>query len=264
MKRTLTVIAALGLIAGACGSSDGDTPAAEDTATTVAASNDDGADDAASEPAADDPTADDAMADDAMADDGTADDGSGNDGGGATIRSINDIPKPCREAMADFLREIEPVVSGIDWENATMADFEDIGTEFQALSDDFDARSASEGCDDLNFENDDTSFDLVIEFAKDEAPGTVAFFEFLQSFIGDSSIGSVDPVDDSASGAEISTCEDALAFMQNLIGSYDSVAEVPMSELLKFTDISTTAYTTCTPAQLEFFDSDEFTAFFDQ
>ena len=61
----------------------------------------------------------------------------------------------------------------------------------------------------------------------------------------------------------LESCDDATAFVQSLMADYDSFQQVPAAELVKFTQI-TALFMTCTPEQLEFFESDEFTAFFDE
>ena len=155
------------------------------------------------------------------------------------------------------MREIEPIVSSIDWQTATLSDFEGIATEFEAKAEEFDTATFGAGCDDVDFEGDG-DFDLLIEFAMDEAPGVVGFFEFfaeLQTSFGDATGGG----DGSASG-DIETCADAVDFVQNLMDTYDSFNEVPASELLKFTSLSS-LFVTCSPEQLAILEGDEFGAF---
>jgi hypothetical protein len=248
MKRIVTVVAALGLVVGACGSSD--EPASSSSPDASADGTDETVVEITDTTAADDETP---QGDDPAA---APDDGDDNSSGGS-IRSINDIPEVCREEMASFMREIEPIVSTIDWQTATLADFESIATEFEAKSEEFDSATLGAGCDDLDFEGDG-EFDLLIEFAEDEAPGVVGFFEFLaalQTSIGDATGGG----DGSASG-DLETCADAVDFVQNLMDTYDSFSEVPAADLIKFTSI-TSLFTTCSPEQLAILEGDEFNAF---
>jgi hypothetical protein len=243
MKRLMTVVAALTLVAAACGGGDDSTADATADAPTGST---------ADESTADESTADDAtMTEEPSAgpgdDTSDADDDDG-DVSGSEIRSISDVPPVCQDAMARFLRALEPIVSPIDWEGATMADFEQIALEFEAKSDEFETAIGDADCDDLNFV-DDSEGDILIEFASSEAPGAVGFLEFL-----DQMRTGTTPGGDGTDTAAIETCQDAIDFLQGLIDDYASIAEVPASELLKIPSIAA-LYADCTPEQLEFFDS---------
>lgn len=286
MKRIMSAVVALGLVVGACGGGDDSaSDASEETSTessdasieTTDESTDTSDGETASGESSPDETADemtestaesadDGTDDDESADGGTDDetagmtddDGSDDDGSGTPIRSISDVPEVCREQMAEFLRAMEPIVSSIGWENATLNDFETIAEEFEALAEDFEDESAAASCDDLEFV-DDNEIELMIEFAEDEAPGVVGFLEFLDG------MRTPDPGDgsgDAGSDGTLEDCDDAIAFVQHLADTYDSMADVPASELMKMTQMST-ALMTCTPAQLEAFDSGELGDFLD-
>lgn len=237
MKRIGCVVASLGLLVAACGSGD-DEPAANDSGDQSIGAT-------ADEPAA-------GGADDQQVDGFVA----------GPIGSIGDVPEVCRQAMAGFLREVEPIVSPIDWQTATVADFAEITEDFEALSDDFERTFDSSGCGDLDFV-DDNEFGLMTEFARSEAPGTVGFLEFLDALTaGVASIGETgdDPADGSADGGSLETCDDGIAFVQGLMDRYDAFVEVPAAELLKFTQVAA-LFLTCTPEQRQFLESDEVTDF---
>lgn len=51
----------------------------------------------------------------------------------------------CIELLGAFLKKIEPTVSVINWEEATLADFEEFTQSFEADSDSFDAETAAAG-----------------------------------------------------------------------------------------------------------------------
>jgi hypothetical protein len=268
MKRITCVVAALGLVLAACGSSDEEPAANSSGDDPIEASADETTDEepagepsddapADEEPAANDDTGDDPASDDSSASD---DDGNVVSSGGA-INSINDIPQVCRDAMADFLREVEPIVSTIDWQTATIADFEAIAADFEAVSDEFDNSFDSRGCEDLEFSGDN-EFELMIDFARSEAPGTVSFLEFLNVLgTGVSSTGDAGD-DGSASGGELATCDDATAFVESLLENYDNYTQVPAAEFLQLSQI-TSLFITCTPEQLEFLTGDAFNDFFE-
>ena len=257
-------LAALGLVVGACGGGDdASTPDdAADVSTDVSVEPSGEVTEeptAGDEPTADDPTDGESTADEMTgdtADEMTGDDEADDTGGGTEIRSMNDVPQECRDEMARFLREVEPIVSSIDWENASFSDFEGISDDFEAISDDFEASSASAGCDDLDFVGENET-ELLIEFARDEAPGTVPFLEFI-SVLSEAATPGGDG--GSASGDALESCDDAIAWIEGLLAEYDSFADVPAAELLQFTQLSS-LFGTCSPEQLAFFDSPEVAAF---
>lgn len=238
------VIAAL--LLAACGS---DTTSEETT---------DAEDLASAATPADDADADDDGDDDGASVSGLADDDD-SDGEAISVSSLDDVPEVCRDLMADFLKDIEPVVSPIDWDNATLADFETISAEFEARADQFDAESDAAGeCDNIDLEDDD-SFDLLIDFAQDEAPGTVGFLTFISQFVDAAAAA----MGDTATGAGVETCEEAIAFMDELMENYESMEDVPVSELTAMADIATVIFT-CSPEQMAYFDSPEVNAFFEE
>ncbi len=272
MKRAVALMAIAGLGLAACGDDDDDAGATTDA--PVAEPADEPADEPTDEPAgepADEPAAEPAS-EPASEPDGGEDVSDGDDGDDATddtssgdpviVRSLADVPDQCKDEMADFLRKIEPVVGSIDWQTATFADFETIGTEFDALSDEFDENSAISGCDALEFEGVD-EFAVLLEFASDVAPGTVGFFQFIDAFApaddggGDGSAG-----DGETAGGAIETCDDAIAFVEGLMAEYDNFVDVPAAELVQFAQLGNVILT-CTPEQQAFLDSDEVSAFLD-
>jgi hypothetical protein len=257
MRRTTAILATTTLALAtltACGSGDDDAaPAATDAPATDEPATDEPAPDepATDEPATDDPATEEPAADEEVATDDTGDDESS----GPVIDSLDEVPPECRDLMAGYLRDLEPIVSPVDWSNATLNEFETISGAFEARAMEFETDSAEAGCDDLNFAEDDDGFDLIIEFARDVAPGTVPFFEFLNTFLDSTGTGGDDSGDgDSASGS-IATCDDAIAAIQSLMDEYDTFADVPVSDMMVMTEIGT-AMMSCSPEQLDFFDSD--------
>ncbi len=271
MKRIVTMVIALGVVVGACGGGDEDSvaddPAVEAESESEAAPADE---DAPSEETSDEKSSDEESSDEESSDaepsdedvvdasdvDGDSDDaGDVGDPGDADsaqpISALSDIPERCRDLMGDFLREIEPVVSDIDWQTASLDEFQTIGDDFEARSAEFEEASEASGCNDLQFVGD-SEFDLMVELADEEAPGTAGFFEFLGE-LGAAAGGSNGA--DAGAGA-FETCDDAIAYMQDLVGTYDVITEAPATELLKFQSLPT-VLTTCTPEQLEYFDSPE-------
>lgn len=239
------VVAAMLLAACGSDSTSEETTDAGDSASAVTPADDAGSDDGGD--------------DDGASVSGPADDGDDSDGDTISVSSLDDIPQVCRDLMSDFLKDVEPIVSPIDWDNATLADFETISAEFEARADQFDADSDATGeCDNIDME-DDESFDLLIEFAQDEAPGTVGFLSFISEFVD----AAATALDGGAAGSSIETCDEAIAFMDGLMANYDSMEEVPVTELTAMADVATVIFT-CTPEQMAYFDSPEVNAFFDE
>ncbi len=228
--RVLGAVAVIGLLS-ACGSGDDAEPAAEQTVAvadessaqdepddegTADGSDADQGGDAADEP--DEPTGD--------GDEGDVGD---DDGNTVSVGSLDDIPEECREIMGDFLREIEPIVSDIDWENATMADLEQLGTSIDAPVNEIDAEMEQAGCNDIDFNGDDErGFELSLELAREEAPGVVGWLEFIRDV---SSGFDLDATPDESAGAP-EDCDEALAAVRELMSSSDSMMELPVDDLL--------------------------------
>lgn len=266
MRRGMAVLASLGLVLAACGGDDSDDGAATAVESVEESEAESESESGETVAETDESTADsDADSDTGDDDAGDAADDGGDDDGGTVIRSFDDIPQECRDSMAEFLREIEPIVGDVDWQTATLADFETIGAEFDEISGDFEAENAANGCDDMVFADDDDEFRLLIDFAREEAPGTVGFFEFLSSFApaAEDMVGSADGGgdDEDAGGTDgFADCDAAVSFMEQLMADYDSFLEVPAAELMRFSALGT-VIGTCSPEQMEFFDSDEFNNF---
>ncbi len=169
--------------------------------------------------------------------------------GSRQIDSLDDIPDRCKDLMADFLRDIEPIVEPVDWSSATLADFEAIGAEFEARAGEFDTEATEAACGDLAFTGDDDGFALLIEFADDVAPDTVPFFQFL-----DSMRSAVTPGGSGGSGGDsFESCDDAIATLEEWMAEYDSFTEIPVDQLMKFSSLGSVIMT-CTPEQMEFLD----------
>ncbi|MEZ5377617.1 MAG: hypothetical protein R2733_14020 [Acidimicrobiales bacterium] len=227
-RLTLTSAAFAAVLAlSACGggsSSAGDE--ASDTETTTAVADDAESSDS-TEDAESDSDSSDSGSSDASSGEGESDDGG--DSSGATIRSLDDLPSECRDAIGDFLRTIEPTVSEIDWENATLADMEEIGTALDEPGTEFETRMADAGCEDIQPDSDEESVALMIELAEQEAPGTVGFLTFISSFATSFDEGAA------ASSDVPADCDGAIAYVEGLMADSESMMELPMSEMVNVT-----------------------------
>lgn len=245
MRRVVATMMAAALLAAGCGGGDDEAAADEAPGTTAADEAESGTDGDAEAGAPDD--------------DGADDDASSEDVGGddepATITSFDQIPQECLDLTADFLRAIEPIVEPIDWENATMTDFESVSGAFEAEAEAYDLES-TEACDSIDLE--DEGMTVMVEFARDVAPGTVGFLEFLDQ-LQSAALG-IQPTSDDEPPA-FADCDGAISFIEELIASNETIDDVPLDDMLQVTNIADVIMS-CTIEQLEFFESPEVTAFF--
>jgi hypothetical protein len=201
------------------------------------------------------PTTTEAESSSATADESVSDDDTGEM---IEVDDFDDLPQDCRDAFADFLQQIEPTVSEIDWDTATMADFETLTTDLQAQSESFGEDMATAGCDQYEVGESTDSIQAMIDFAEQEAPGTVGYLEFLASFLEDLS-----GIDGSLGAADVPTdCAGAIAYMEELIAEHSTMTEMPINDMMSVSSVVSTIGTECPPAQSqEFFARDEVTAF---
>jgi hypothetical protein len=187
----------------------------------------------------------------------TADDATGDDGEPIQIDDFNDLPQECRDAFGDFLRVIEPTVGDVDWDTATMADFETLSEQLDTQSSEFDREMEAAGCNDYEVGESAESVRAMIDFAEDEAPGAVGYLEFLASFMeglsGDGGPGAADvPAD----------CDGAIAYMEDLIAEHGTMSELAMSEMMAVGQVMGVIQSECPTDQVsEFFAREDVSAF---
>lgn len=257
MQRLIISLVTI-MVLGACGSSD-DSDAGATTGTPVTTeptTSEASADDTAGAPddsaAGDDAVTDTTAAPTTVGDEQPSDDATDPPEEEPAddlieVDSFTDLPPECVDLLREFLRDIEPVVSAIDWQQATIAEFESLGTDFEDVSRDFDAESTRLGCDRFDLTSEDAGFDEMIEFAESEAPGTVAFFEFLdgiRNLLPDAS-------DDGSAAGGPGTCDDAVAEIESLADEYGQMTNVPASELARIGQLMSSLTTVCSIAELD-------------
>lgn len=255
MRRVVAVLLVFALVMAACSSGDDDESSS--TADDPSGQTPDGdTDDGDEEEEMPEPT-ESPMVDDEP--DETTDD----DGDATSVSGFDEIPDVCLDVMEQFLLDIEPIVSPIDWDNATLADFEAIAPEFDVIADEFDAATEAAGqCEDIELD-DDEGFALIVEFAGQVAPGTVGFMSFIADFAvgaGEGFAGDDGDGDLGGGDAAFEDCEGAVSWLMGLMAEYDSVADVPVAEVLEIGGLGSVA-TTCTPEQLEYLQSPEVQGF---
>jgi hypothetical protein len=170
------------------------------------------------------------------------------------VDNFGDMPKQCVELFTSFLKQIEPDVSAIDWEKATLADFEAFGTQFQAESDAFDAQRTAAGCDKYNFnDSDEEVFKQLTDVAAAEAPGTLAFLAFLNALSADSTADS---------GSVPTDCTGTIAAIEPFLGTGKTMQDLTIAEVTRLGGLVTAVTTNCTTEEAAaFFDRDDVTTF---
>ena len=156
-----------------------------------------------------------------------------------TITDMSDMPSECVDAFRAFLQELEPIVADIDFENATMADLEDFGTEIEPIASQFEDETAT--CPELDLSTED-SIAFMREIAEQDAPGTVAYFEWLEEFVASMEGGGT-----TASG----DCETDIAALQEYVDQGGAMSDLTMGEVAAVTSLMTAVSTECPPERFQ-------------
>ena len=168
---------------------------------------------------------------------------SGEDDDVVIVDDVSDLPPECVDLLADFLKLIEPAVSDVDWDTATLGDFQAISDELEGQFEEMDARELELGCDNYDLSSDQAAMDAAIAIAEEEAPGAVGWLEFVATLSADMST-EADPSLD---------CESAIAYIDGLIAEGATMIDVPFSEVSRITQAMGVITTDCTPEQADEF-----------
>jgi hypothetical protein len=163
-----------------------------------------------------------------------------------SVKNFGDMPPQCIKLLSTFLKQIEPIVSKVDWTKATLADFEALGTQFTDESKSFDTQSSAAGCDKYNVTGSDADqLKQVIALAKADAPGTVKFL----TYMGDLSSSTT------GSGASVpADCTGTIAAIEPYLNKGKTMKDLTMADITKLGALMTAVGTNCT--------SDEASAFY--
>lgn len=251
--RLLPLLAIVGLLA-ACGGDDDTTPATGSTVEATTSGEDTATTEPDTEPA---PETTPETAPDTADDTSEGASGTTSDDETIVVDSLDDIPEECLDLMGAFLKEIEPVVSEVDWENATMNDLQALGEQFEERGSQLDDDIAAAGCERYDLGADeDLSLELITELAEREAPGTVSWLTFLYE------LTSIDDTTGEVASDVPTDCEGAIGYLEELVATYDSFQEVPFSEAMNVTAAIGSVQSNCTLERAqEFFSSPELTEF---
>ena len=161
------------------------------------------------------------------------------------VNDFSEMPPKCIELLGKFLKKIEPNASQIDWNTATVAQFEEFEKQFQTDSDSFDAESSAAGCDKYNLtSSDDKTFEQMAALAQTEAPGTVGFINFLKSLA----------TSDAATADVPADCTGTIAAIEPFLAKGKTIKDLTISDVTRLGQLMTAVSKNCT--------SDEASAFF--
>ena len=165
---------------------------------------------------------------------------------------LADMPQECIDAFVQFLQAIEPVVAGFDFETASLDDMEAMGTELEAVSAEQTAEMDSLDCPEVNG-TDEEEFAAMIDIAEREAPGTVPYFRWIESFAASVGEGGLTSSGD---------CETDIEALEAVIADKESMGNLTMAELTAVGSLMTAISTECPLARTEeFFSQPEVEAF---
>jgi len=170
------------------------------------------------------------------------------------VNDFSEMPPQCIELLGKFLKKIEPTVSQIDWNKATVAEFEEFSKQFQTDADSFDADSSAAGCDKYNLTgSDDKTFEQMAALAGTEAPGTLGFINFLKSL---ATAGT-------AAAADVPTdCPGTIAAIEPFLTKGETMKDLTIADVTRLGQLMTAVSNNCTSDEASaFFSRDDVTAF---
>jgi len=152
-----------------------------------------------------------------------------------------DMPQECIDALVGYLQAIEPAVEGVDFESTTGSELEAMGTELEALSEDYSTAIEDLDCPDPAG-SDDEAFAAIIDLAEQEAPGTVGYLEWVQSFAA--GFGDAETSGD---------CETDVSALRAIIDENSSMSDLTMTEVVQVGSLVASISTACSPERAEEF-----------
>jgi hypothetical protein len=168
----------------------------------------------------------------------------GEDTGTNNTVAIADMPQECIDAFVEFLQAIEPIVEGFDFDNASMDEFETMGTELEAAGATQAAEMETLNCPDASG-TDEEAFAAMIEIAEREAPGAVPYFRWIEDFAG--SVGEGGGV------ASSGDCETDIGALEAVIADNETMGDLTMTEVAEVGTLMTAITTECSAERVEEF-----------
>lgn len=171
------------------------------------------------------------------------------------VSSIEDIPQECMDAFVNYLQALETVVQNVDFNRATPSEFEAIGAELEPATATYEQETEGAGCDQIELDvSDEEGFELMIDIAQREAPGTVAYFEWIRDF--------ATSIEEGTGSAASGDCETDIAALQAIVDQGGTMNDLPVAESGTIFGLITSITTACSPErQTEFFAQEDVVAF---
>lgn len=161
------------------------------------------------------------------------------------VENFGDMPPKCIELLGQFLKKIEPTVSKVDWDKATLGEFNKFGEQFKTESDSFDAESTAAGCNKYTLTgSDDKQIEQMTALAAVEAPGTVGFIKFLGSLSASATAAGSIPTD----------CAGTIAAIEPFLADEKTMQDLTVAQVTQLGPLMTGISTNCS--------ADEASAFF--
>jgi hypothetical protein len=193
------------------------------------------------------------------------------------VDNLGDVPDECVDAIGEMLERIEPIVEDVDFENADFSELEGLGEQIEAEASEIGDDELEARCSQYTFA-DEESLEPLKEIARDRAPGTLGYIEWIEQLqedfadmtipdismpdismpdisMPDISIPDITMPELTGAAAELPTdCEGAIAYMDALIAEGGSMMDLNVSQLGEIGTVTGVISTDCAVGQInEFF-----------
>jgi hypothetical protein len=178
-----------------------------------------------------------------------------------------------------MLEKLEPMVEDVDWENASLDELASIGEELSSEEFEID-EELEDRCSQFAFA-EGADLDAIREVAEDRAPGVLGYIDFIENMqeqFSDISVPDISMPDISMPDISVpdislpdislpdisvpdvtlpadapQTCEEAIAYIEGVMGQTDSMMDLSLSDMTAFGNASTVLSTECSIEQVSEF-----------
>lgn len=167
--------------------------------------------------------------------------------------ALADMPQECIDALVAYLQAIEPALEGVDFDAAVPDDLEEVSVEIETLGAEYAANIEELGCPEPAG-TDEEAFLAMLDLAEREAPGTVAYLQWVQGLI------------EGTGGAEVSgDCETDITAMQAIVDEAGTMSELTMTQVVEVGSLVASISTNCSSERAEeFFAQEDVAAFLEE
>lgn len=139
----------------------------------------------------------------------------------ASATGVDDLPPECLELLREVLLLIEPVASQIDWSTATIEQHIELANSMGGAS-----IESVEGCEEPPDVTSAVGDELILEFARAEAPGTVDYLEHVMA---------IPPLDEEI---EVTgECRPDIATLEKIMAEGVPLIELPLNKAMVALDL---------------------------